>query len=92
MDRPTQDTMSDLNTQNLHNPTGNELTSRLMEISRHLNRRAEILKELEAIKKELCLGLAFCSGERESLDEAYTNLDIIIENERRQLLQATKVV
>jgi len=75
----------------LFSPT-QELQSRIMQLSHNLNRRADILVELQRLHSYLgtAIGIMVRSNDREPLDEIYTDLDHLIQNEKRQLLQETK--
>lgn len=75
----------------LYNPS-TELLSRTMQVSKNLHARADILKELVQMKKDLSHGMQCLEvhQDREPLDQLYTDLDNLIENERKKLLQETK--
>ena len=76
----------------LYAPTEKDLVSRVMQVSHNLNRRADILKELKQFKADLSHGMHSLEvhNDREPLDQLYTDLDHLIENERKKLLQETK--
>jgi hypothetical protein len=66
--------------------------TRLMQLSHNLNKRAEMLEKLNTLHRDLNSAI-MCRekyGDREPLDEVYTELDYLINNERNQLLQETK--
>ncbi len=74
----------------LYTPT--HKASRVMQLSHNLNARADVLKELYRLHKNLNSAIMFMEkyNDRESLDEVYTELDYLIENERKKLLQETQ--
>lgn len=67
--------------------------SRVMQVSYNLNRRAYILKQLNQLKKHLSHAIDCLEArhnDSEPLAQLYTDLDYLIENERKKLLQETK--
>jgi hypothetical protein len=75
----------------LWKPTSSNQT-RLMQLSHNLNKRAEMLEKLNALHRDLNSAI-MCRekyGDREPLDEIYTELDYLIQNEKNKLLQETK--
>lgn len=75
----------------LYSPT-TENINRVMQLSHNLNARADVLKKLCQMHKDLNSAIMFMEkhNDREPLDEIYTELDYLIENERNKLLQETK--
>ncbi len=60
-----------------------------MQLSHNLNARADVLKKLCQMHKDLNSAIMFMEkhNDREPLDEIYTELDYLIENERNKRLQ-----
>jgi len=80
--------ISEIISKSLYEPSPENI-SRVMQLSYNLNRRAYILKQL---KKDLSHGIHCLQAHNDSepLDQLYTDLDYLIENERKKLLQETK--
>lgn len=75
----------------LYKPSPDNI-SRIMQVSHNLNQRASVLKGMSDLRRDLgnAIGEVVRSGDREPLDEVYTNLDYLINEERKKLLQETK--
>jgi hypothetical protein len=72
--------------------TPNHNASRVMQLSHNLNARADVLKELLEIHKNLNSAIMFMEkhNDRKALDKVYIELDYLIKNERNKLLQETQ--